>query len=65
VQEGFRRRHGFTTRRQQREDRTGPEKAHRVSRAKRRSCSSIPDLEFLSKRMADLKDFWDKEFKAT
>jgi len=23
-----------------------------------------PDLEFLAKRMADLKDFWDKEFKA-
>src|SRR5688572_23131252 len=23
-----------------------------------------PDLEFLAKRMAELKDFWDKEFKA-
>ena len=23
-----------------------------------------PDLDFLAKRMADLKDFWDKEFKA-
>lgn len=23
-----------------------------------------PDLEFLSRRMAELKDFWDKEFKA-
>ena len=22
-----------------------------------------PDLEFLAKRMAELKDFWDKEFK--
>ena len=23
-----------------------------------------PDLEFLAKRTAELKDFWDKEFKA-
>ena len=23
-----------------------------------------PDLEFLSKRMAELKDFWDKQFVA-
>jgi putative spermidine/putrescine transport system substrate-binding protein len=23
-----------------------------------------PDLAFLSKHMAELKDFWDKEFKA-
>ena len=58
----LRRRHGLQPRGPQREDRSRPQARIGFTPEEEKLLVN-PDLEFLAKRMAELKDFWDKEFK--